>query len=209
MSAFENDVVELVHNMLHVFNRKREHKCISNRICRGRAPSSGPEFEEELAKLVEKHTPDDVNLLIDFPLSFRPYSAAKTRRIYPDIAVVRQSCLIGILEAKIDLGYVPSDWLKTQKQKLDELALVGKVTTKGQEYDVLRQLKIANVVLSAHNHTEQLLEGSDSVFVLLSTKHSHPNDGRIKIDLYIDQLRTDNDYNQWGKLEHFIAELCP
>lgn len=70
MNTFEDDVVKLVDNALQMFMRRKSARSVLNRIRRGQAPSSAPEFKEELAKLVEKHTSEDINLIIDFPLNF-------------------------------------------------------------------------------------------------------------------------------------------
>lgn len=209
MNTFDDDVIQLIGNMVVVFQQKKEAKKISERIRRGRSSASAGEFEDELAKLIEQHTPKDVDLLVDFPLSYR-LSARRTKTIYPDIAIIRSNSLIGVIEAKIDLGYLAEGWARSRKQTLTELALVGKVTAAdGKELVIPKQLATASIVLTARNHTERLRnfrKETSCAVVLLSRDHRHPNRviGEAERHSYIAEVETDTNREEWRRLERFL-----
>lgn len=212
MNTFEDDVVKLVDNALQMFMRRKSARSVLNCIRRGQAPSSAPEFKEELAKLVEKHTSEDINLIIDFPLNFQVPSANKFKNIRPDIGIVRNNCLVEILEAKIDLGFAPTHWKHNREQILKDLISSDKVANKGEKEfavsSVSSHLKSAFVILTARNCRELLeKESADDVVILLSKKHLYPNDGGVDGKSYISEIRTQENREQWRKLEPFVLSF--
>ncbi|MGF1603200.1 MAG: hypothetical protein ACFCU8_14485 [Thermosynechococcaceae cyanobacterium] len=80
MKAFEENVINLIEEMVDIFQEKAQSKQISERIVRGRKPASASDFEEYLAKLVEKHTPEDIYIKVDSPLSFKAPSVKRKKR---------------------------------------------------------------------------------------------------------------------------------
>lgn len=206
MDNFNKDIIRLIENMVEVFQRKKEGKRISERITRGRASASASEFEEELARLIEKHTPEDINIFVDTPISYRPKEAKRAKTIYPDIALFRASTLICILEAKIDLGYLDSSWADNRKETFKQLKAIGKVSIGRKRFEVSTQLCSAGVVLTGRNHSERLpsfIEKVENAIILLSKEHAHPNDkldGEAK-KIFMDKIA--NDRSHWQQWEQF------
>jgi hypothetical protein len=214
MSMFKHDVVQLVENMVEVFQRKKESKRISERITRGRASASASEFEDELARLIEKHTPEDILIFVDSPISYRPADAKRAKTIYPDIALFRENALFCILEAKIDLGYLDSSWAESRKETFKQLKSVGKVSVSRKQFNVSERLCSAGVVLTGRNHPERLpsfIKEVENAVILLSKEHTHPND---KLDgearkTYIEKIANDKSHwQQWETFERFVHGIA-
>ena len=74
----------------------------SNQFKIGRIHSQGVFFQQELAKSLFKNT--DYEVLIDFPLSYSLNKHSNT--LYADIVTIKNKQLHGILEVKIDLGFL-------------------------------------------------------------------------------------------------------
>lgn len=214
MSNFAADVVHLIGDMVETFQRKKRGKKITVRIERGRASASSSDFEEGLAKLIQEHTPKDIKIWVDCPISYRLRSSRRAKTIYPDIALVRNNSLIAILEAKIDLGYLPANWARSRKQTLRQLMSVGRVTLDERTLAVSERLRTACVVLTARNHPERLpgfLKEVKNVVILLSKEHSHPNDeiDRANRKAYIVKIKNDGIHRrQWRKLEQFVRSIA-
>ncbi len=216
VNDFNHDIVQLISVMVKAFHKKKKGKSITERIQRGRARASANEFEEELSRLIEKYTPADVRLLVDFPMSFGKSSSKRAKTIYPDIAFIRGGSLIGIVEAKIDLGYLSRDWVRERKQITRHLISNGIVQAEECEISVSKRLMTACIVLTAKNHTERLLDFKkkvDNAFVLISKEHSHPNDnnivGRSAVKGYLEKIALDKSHKQeWKRLEQFVRHLA-
>lgn len=200
--------------MVDVFQRKKASKRISERIIRGRASASASEFEEELARLIEKHTPHDILIFVDSPISYRPADAKRAKTIYPDIALFRGNILFCILEAKIDLGYLDSSWAESRKQTFRQLKDVGKVSIGSQTFSVSERLCSAGVVLSGRNHSERLpsfRQDVENAVVLLSKDHPHPNDN-FSSDAgtaYIERVAKDRSHwQEWARFERFVQGIA-
>ncbi|HWT01580.1 MAG TPA: hypothetical protein VN256_15135 [Pyrinomonadaceae bacterium] len=213
MSSFIYDVTRLIENMVEIFQRKKVSKAISERITRGRASASSSEFEEEVAALIATYTPRDINILVDYPISYWRPEFTKTKTFYPDIALIRANSLIAIVEAKIDLGYLPADWTKKRKATLRQLHSAAKVTRNREPLTVSERLITAGVVLSTRNHPERwpmFVEEVDNAVFLISKEHRHPNDplDESARPTYIANVRTDKIHlEQWEKLERLIKAL--
>ena len=70
MSNFNNDVLNLISDVAVSFQSNKLHKRLSYRITRGRAPSLSGEFENNLAKLFERHTSNNIDLFVDTSFSY-------------------------------------------------------------------------------------------------------------------------------------------
>ncbi len=213
MNNFAADVVRLIEHMVEAFQRKKRGKKITARIERGRASASSSDFEEGLAKLIEDHTPKDLEIRVDFPISYRPQSSNRARTIYPDIALVRNNSLIGIMEAKIDLGYLPPGWARTRVHTLKQMMSVGRVALDKRTLAVSNRLRSACVVLSARNHPERLpgfVKEVKNAIILLSKEDRHPNDvGRGSRETYLVKVKEDKLHGrQWRKLQRFVHAIA-
>lgn len=208
---FNNDTAELISCMVKTFQDKKLGKQISSRITRGRASASSNEFEEGLAKLIEKNTPEDIKILVDYPISYRLPTVQRAKTIYPDIALVRDTSLLAILEAKIDLGYISADWAQGRKIIVEQLKSVDYISIGSQQFRVSNDLRVATVVLSARNDHGRLTafvnEVENSV-VLMSREYRHPNDEMTveERDIYIAGIRSNEEnLHQWKELERFCT----
>jgi len=208
MDSFESSVIQVIENMVDTFKRKAAARKISERIRRGRRSASSGEFEEELAKLLEKQTPKGISFLVDYPLSFKISSDKKAKRIHPDIAVIQSGILMVIVEAKIDLGYLGADWARERVKTITQLKSAGTVRNHSDEYSVSQKLEFATVILTARNHPENrsLIEPANP-FILVSEHFDHPNDDRINSKDYIEKIRTHPVHLDWERLENFVNNI--
>jgi hypothetical protein len=213
MNSFNNDVFQLISEMVKVFHNKKKSK--ERNQC-GRARASGNEFEEELRHLIEKYTPKDIRIFVDFPLSLEKSSPKlRTKTFYPDIAFIRGKSLIGIVEAKIDLGYLSKDWVSDREKIINQLKFDGKVKKRGSEFSVSKRFMTACVILTARNDKKRLplfRKDVENTFVLISQEHCHPNNDkivrRVKKD-YLEGIKQDDELHQkeWKRFEQFIQKL--
>lgn len=208
MDSFESSVIQVIENMVYTFKRKAKAKEISERIKRGRKATSASEFEEELAKLFEKHTPETVSFLVDYPLSFNTPLCTRAKTIYPDIAVIQAGMLVAIVEAKIDLGYLGANWANGKVRTITQLKAAGTIRNRSNEYSVSQKLDFATVILTARNHSENrsLIEPANPFF-LLAECFAHPNDGRISAKDYIEEIRTHPVKTDWECLKSFVSKI--
>ncbi len=218
MNDFNHDVIQLITVMVKVFHEKKKGKVITERIQRGRSRDSANEFEEELSRLIEKYTPVDIRILVDCPLSLEKSTSKKrAKTIYPDIAFIRGNSLIGIVEAKIDLGYLSPDRVPDREQIIRQLVSDGIVKAEGRKIAVSKRLMTATacVILTAnndHGHLPRFKKEVDNAFVLVSQEHAHPNDdnivGRSAVKDYLEEVAQDKSHRQeWKRFERFIQHL--
>jgi len=210
-NKFNEDTAELISCMVKTFQDKKLGKRISGRITRGRASASSNDFEEGLARLIEKNTPDDIKILVDYPISYRLPTVQRAKTIYPDIALVRDTSLLAILEAKIDLGYISADWAQGRKTIVEQLKSVDYISIGSQQFRVSSDLRVATVVLSARNDHGRLtafVSEVENSIVLLSREYRHPND-EMRVgerDIYLAEIRSNEEnLHQWKELERFCT----
>lgn len=98
---------------------KKEYKREKNNVILGRKFQLGSIFQYELAKELFQKT--DYTALVDYPISFK--YRGKNKTLYPDILILKGGKLKGVIEVKIDLGYLKIDHFgieynkKTKKYK--------------------------------------------------------------------------------------------
>lgn len=192
-------VEKLIREMANAYHGQRSEKANiqRGRIARGRSASSSAKFEELLARLIIHYLPGCV-ILLDTPLTLTPRanrSKKKTRTLYPDLLIIdKASCtLMGIIEAKIDLGYLDSAWTKkiqtdwrdiaqAQSLSLGQNSLFPrKSKTDRVSVFVKRRPLLAFVVVltsdNDHNRRKTFkteLKEKQCFFV-----HRHPNDSKV------------------------------
>jgi len=160
-----------------------------------------------------------VEIWIDTPISLPVRGAERKRIIYPDISLVR-ACgrsreLIGIVEAKIDLGFLSPEWADDLRRTVERLKEAGDAAAGDEGLSVSRKLRAACVVLSARNHGDKaprLKEELSEVFILLSKDCPHPNahvkGGVLTSAEYIKQARGDRaNKKEWAGLRKFIRSV--
>ena len=102
MKEIEKPLLSLVDSYYN--ERRRLWK--QSRIRQGRIDSQGASFQQELALSLFRKTPYEV--LVDYPVQYRVNEKSKT--LYCDILTVSTGFLHGILEVKIDLGFLNCDY---------------------------------------------------------------------------------------------------
>ena len=196
--------------MTETYQGKKLGKQISKRIKRGRQIPISSLFEEGLAILIEKFTSDDIKILVDFPVCYRLKPKERAKTIYPDIVLIRKESLIGILEAKLDLGFLSPKWANKRKQVFKQLESKKEILLRGEQYPVLQKFKKACVVLHAGNHKERLpgfRENVENPIFLISENHPHPNEtmNPEEIEAYIKKVQKDSDnQKQWKIFENLV-----
>jgi len=81
---------------------KNKYRNAIDNVILGRKFQLGARFQYELAKELFQNT--EYIALVDYPISFR--YRGKNKTLYPDIIVLKEDTLKGIIEVKIDLGYL-------------------------------------------------------------------------------------------------------
>lgn len=210
MTRFQSDVVSLIATMVKTFRRNKRYKFVSDRIYRGRAPSASGVFEEEVARLIESHTSSSIKIYIDSPISFRKRPGERATIIYPDISLIRGSKLVGLVECKIDLGYLSDKWAKEYKQKIKALKQSGKFNIHREQISAHKDMLDFGVILSNSNHPENIehfYNGVGDYCVFLSECRSHPNNNDIQPRKYVEDVGTQEEYREWRKLSGFLRAL--
>ncbi|MDZ4262861.1 MAG: hypothetical protein U1B30_11100 [Pseudomonadota bacterium] len=206
--CFNDDVVILIEKILKIFSEKKNNKKISNRIVRGRASASADAFEEELAKLIEKHVPEPINILVDYPISYKLMGAVRAKTIYPDIALVCERTILAIIEAKIDLGFLKDDWAKNRSEMFKGFKSANDISG----YTISEKFSSCCVVLTAkndHGRLDDFLEQPINPIVLILEDHLHPNDDNLVNDIgYFDRVTScSKNHEQWKLLESFLVSV--
>ena len=180
------EIQDLLKDIIQLYQEKKRNKKISERIHRGRAPSIASDFEERFAVLLERVLPAKYSFFVDYPISYKIADRSRKKTSYPDIAIIEDdSVLTGIVELKIDLGYLAKDWITKTKTEFDHLSKAGIVQYTGgtrTEKRIPRTLRVAPtlrrvvVVLSDQNHHGRLANflRQDNCFIL--SHKIHPND---------------------------------
>lgn len=126
--SVEVEVRNLLEEMVELFQERKKSKKISERSHRGRAISAANEFEGKIAVLLEKALPDKYSFLVDYPLSYNTEGGKGHKTCYPDVAIVKDSSvLVAIIDLKIDLGYLPPDWVNTSRVEFENLSKAERV----------------------------------------------------------------------------------
>ncbi|MGF1603201.1 MAG: hypothetical protein ACFCU8_14490 [Thermosynechococcaceae cyanobacterium] len=123
--------------------------------------------------------------------------------------MIQSDKLIGIIEAKIDLGYLSTTWAQARHQLIDDLIAVGKVANRGRELTVSNSLRLSTVILTEHNgrgKQKESLEPANPI-TLLSKEHKHPGDDTIEKESFMKQIKKDPERQEWQRLHKFITDL--
>jgi hypothetical protein len=201
----------------------KNKKPINNRVFRGRSPSFSNFFEDRFAIMLGKVLHSNYTIFIDYPISYRT-DAHPTKKIsYFDIMILKDyisnskennGILCGIIELKIDLGWLDNKWIKT---KLDQINLLKNQahevgfkdnTTEQQDRKKLKVKKgfpWAVVLATNHNHYERFpafkkeLNSADiECFVLSNNIH-------IRADRDVNEISNNKEnIENWEDLGKFI-----
>ncbi len=81
---------------------KKELKGEGQKVLLGRSFSLGTQFQYEFARRLFLNNPAVTLVLVDHPISI----PGRRQPIYPDIVLIRDGRLVGIVDVKIDLGFL-------------------------------------------------------------------------------------------------------
>ena len=219
-TSTETEIKNLLKDVVQLFQEKKKSKKISARVQRGRASSIANEFEDRFATLLEKALPYKYSIFVDYPLSYKVEGRKRYKTSYPDVAIIRDSSvLVGIIELKIDLGYLPRGWADKTKAEFEHLCKAEKIRYKTdigtdkamvKELSVARELHKATVVLTGKNDHRRLLGFSKQENCFVLSRNIHPNDYAIndsnKIH-FVEKIISDPDnIKSWRKFAEFLND---
>jgi hypothetical protein len=206
---------KFVEKSVTAFFSKKEEKQISPRIKRGRSPSSSAEIEDLLARAISDVIPKNYYILVDYPLSYKIPEHKRAKTIYPDIAIVERERLFGIIEFKVDLGYLQEEWSTQSNGIFQELKQAKTVTHREEvgvpnktkvDLGVNKTLKRCVVVLTNENDHGRMdkFKKQNKCFVLFSGKHPNSHDIPIsKKEEFIKELSIDS--SGWDAFIQYLA----
>ena len=184
------------------------------RISRGRALSASHRYEELMARALQGLLPNDRRIYIDTPLALNSKQASqRVQTAYPDIMILndKKNRLRGIVELKIDLGWLGDAWItkannfqKAVKEK--ELSIKSKQGG-NNEVKLSKNCPIITIILTEendHGRWKKEFQKKRNVFVSLSKnkkKYPHPNERESDWTLkrYQDNLNNDCDFKRTCK----------
>lgn len=208
--------------VVKTFQKKRESKALDGergRVIRGRSPSSSSDLEDLLALAISQILDSNYRFLVDKPISFKTPEMTRAKTIYPDIMIIRDDVLVGIIELKIDLGYLNMDWIEKYEKTQNALAQLSKISYKDPNAENIDErifLKIgvnllANskiVVLTAgnaHGKLKKFVQATDAI-VLYKNKPRDKSYNSSNRDELIEKLVKEKD-GGWKALETFLSEI--
>jgi hypothetical protein len=179
------EFTDFVKRCIGIFQEAKRKKEIAPRVARGRAGSCSAECENLIAVAVSGILPHKYALLVDYPLTVRRTGAGRAETFYPDIAILCESKLVGVLEIKNDLGYMSEDWANKSAENLDKLQSAESINYREdvnvpssglRSVEPARPMRHAVIVISGKNSHGRMaaLQARNKCFVLMP-KH-HPND---------------------------------
>jgi hypothetical protein len=197
---------KLIRSMVRLFQERKQGKRISARVYRGRAAPVSYEFENRFAMLLKRVLPDNYSIYVDYPISYKVRNKRRKTTSYPDILIVEdEDGVVGIIEVKIDLGYLNKGWIPKNKKDFSNIRHAKKVTYRSlvrmgkrprAEFRVSEKISRAIVLLTDRNDHGRLPDFSKQAncFILI-TKFSHPNSSKIKHHQkdYLRDVFTDKD----------------
>lgn len=146
-------------------------------------------------------------------MSYKIPTDSRAKIFYPDVAIVKndenKKVLVGILEAKIDPGWLKSEWAQKRTELLEKLQDKNTMLSiNGHQISVAEKLVRATIVLSGRNHSEHLahLDGHSPI-VLISEKEAHPNTDIGDVNEYVKKA-AENNKNDWERLRGVLQKIA-
>ncbi|MDP2682421.1 MAG: hypothetical protein Q8P28_06400 [Deltaproteobacteria bacterium] len=176
---------EFVKKAVRIFTQKKKEKGIlKNRVFRGRAATSSSDLENLFAVAIAESIPKQYSILVDYPLSIKKGSM-RALTLYPDISIVKGNVLKGVIEFKIDLGYLKKEWINQHKTSIKQL----------ENASILKYKKNVGTI-KAKKDCLKISKKLASCVVVLSSENSHNRLDKFKTELkpYI-LFKRDNDDN--------------
>jgi len=207
---------DFVRRCVSLFREAKKKKMISPRVTRGRAGSCSSACEDLIALAISEMIPNEYKLLVDYPLTVRHGNGQRAKTAYPDVAVLYNRTLAGVIEIKVDLGYLPEDWSKqsggmfSQLQQATSLTYrtnVGTVNNEVISISPAKEMDRIVVVLSGLNDHGRLdaIKQANSVCFVLMPQH-HPNSYYVdanNLEKFITAIA--DDPRGWDSLKRHLA----
>lgn len=170
--SVESAIVELHDDYNKI---KKRYKNKSNRVLLGRSFSMGSQFQYNLAsKLFSKY---GFLVLVDYPIKL----PNRRQCLYPDILVIKNNRLIGIIEVKIDLGLIRLGFfgIKHTKRSKEKYSYSKKENKFMKHYNELSNsdyftYKILNEDGTKTKSKPVMIGKKIEKISLVVTKHNHP-----------------------------------
>ena len=213
-------IEQLITHVIDLNQANKDHKKIGKRLFRGRAASISNEFENMFASLLDDLLPDKYLIFIDYPISYQIQSQQRKKTSYPDIAIIEEDKILsGIIELKIDLGYLSQDWLQRTTQEVKQLRRathlsyntnIGTDGSESRKLDIKPSLPRAIVVLTGKNDhgKHNAFFNQSNCFVL--SKDIHPNDKKInqtnRKEILKKIFNNEDNKNSWRGFAYFLNE---
>ena len=197
-----------VDKCVEIFQNAKNKKDIAPRVKRGRAGNCSSACEDLIAIAISEMIPQKYHLLVDYPLTVQ--NKDQKRMIYPDITILSGDKLIGLVEVKNDLGYMPEDWAKLNQDNLERLQKAESITyrknvnadVKDREpgipimpVDKLDQIVVVITGENAHGKLKSLQN-----FFILMPRH-HPN--KQNADKDVPEIIKDP--SGWNELKKYLT----
>jgi hypothetical protein len=213
-------IKNLLKQIIDLNQSSKRQKKIGKRIFRGRSASIANDFENMFARMLDALLPDKYSIFVDYPISYKIRGRHRTKTSYPDLAVIANDrVLAGIIELKIDLGYLPHDWTHRTAQEITHLRkakLVSYKTNVGTDKAQKRSLNVspdlprAIVVLTGQNDHGKLNRFLKQRNCFVLSKDIHPNDIWINDTNRDDSLRriieNKDNIESWKAFANFLDD---
>lgn len=201
-----DQIKELLEKIYKAYKKARKEKIISPRIYRGRAHSIAPAFEVEVAKLLSNWL-QQACFLVDAPITFKDKNTGKNKRKYPDICIIENDKIIGIVETKLDLGFPNEKWHEKFKSTVTYIASHPSCSAnfKGEKKTLICPRHIAScaiVASRANDHGRwRDLQNVPNVFCLI--REGHLNSPKYTEDMLAKEPQRNR--QEWDNMYSFIA----
>ncbi|MDO8550084.1 MAG: hypothetical protein Q7S39_08055 [Ignavibacteria bacterium] len=211
MSSNRNDFTKFITDIIKLYQVSKKRKQISERIIRGRNNSISSLFEERVAKYLDGFLTKSYTIYVDYPISYSIKTRKRKKTSYPDICIVKNNRILsGIIELKIDLGYLSPEWTKKTFSEFVSLQKSPGVTFSRGILQVRHPLARAILILTSKNDHGRLTrfhkQSKCKVFVL--SRNIHPNDiKRSSIKSATLQIVSDTvNLKNWNDFTNFIQQ---
>ena len=214
-------MTDLVSGMVGEYQENKNGH-VDGRVYRGRSVSISSSFESRMAHAIITILPDNFVILIDTPLSYHVRNAKRKKTLYPDLMLIKvsetNSELMGIIELKIDLGWLADGWAAKRRRLWRELSTVNNFTIKENplvkgKITRNKSLPVFTVVLTEQNDHGRWGKferaHSKAVSSLLDKTYPHPNDPKCPAPEKIKKsLLHDNGFEKRAGNLHKFVESC-
>ena len=214
--AMTNVVLKMAEHYQEKHQQSYEPSKLSKRIILGRSRSASDTFEESFALAILPFLKDDREIYIDAPMSMLNKSGVgKSETVYPDIIILdRYSQLRGIIELKIDLGWLSDGWSDKRRSFLKTLAKKQLSIKRGKiNLKIGKNFQYLIVVLSQVNDHKRWKESFSKkhrgyAFLLLDKNFPHPNDRKNQgLEVYKDLVDDKLFIARCEKIEEIISKM--